>query len=125
MPARWATAAGRCRCQVPLLRVDWRSAYAAAQNASPHTSAPSQPALRSDLAMAPFFGNSVACRIAEAHEINHSTLVLGDWRAAQRIEFYIGRNGEGVDWPWKGGGGADDEIVVVPPALSPRSSKRS
>lgn len=75
--------------------------------------------------MAPFFGNSVACRIAEAHEINHSTLVLGDWRAAQRIEFYIGRNGEGVDWPWKGGGGADDEIVVVPPALSPRSSRRS
>lgn len=44
-----------------------------------------------DLAMAPFFGNSVACRIAEAHEIRHSTLVLGDWRAAQRIEFYIGR----------------------------------
>ncbi len=44
-----------------------------------------------DLAMAPFFGNSVACRIAEAHEIKHSTLVLGDWRAAQRIEFYIGR----------------------------------
>lgn len=41
--------------------------------------------------MAPFFGNSVACRIAEAHEIKHSTLVLGDWRAAQRIEFYIGR----------------------------------
>lgn len=41
--------------------------------------------------MAPFFGNSVACRIAEAHEIRHSTLVLGDWRAAQRIEFYIGR----------------------------------
>jgi hypothetical protein len=43
--------------------------------------------------MAPFFGNSVACRIAEAHEIKHSTLVLGDWRAAQRIEFYIGRDG--------------------------------
>ncbi|KAL4433763.1 hypothetical protein ABPG75_000204 [Micractinium tetrahymenae] len=57
-----------------------------------------------DLAVAPFFGNSVACRIAEAHEIKHSTLVLGDWRAAQRIEFYIGREpppavaaaGEGV-----------------------------
>lgn len=43
-----------------------------------------------DVAMAPFFGNSVACRIAEAHEIKHSTLVLGDWRAAQRVEFYIG-----------------------------------
>lgn len=42
--------------------------------------------------MAPFFGNSVACRIAEAQEIKHSTLVLGDWRAAQRIEFYIGRD---------------------------------
>lgn len=43
-----------------------------------------------DLAMAPFFGNSVACRLADAHEIKHSTLVLGDWRAAQRIEFEIG-----------------------------------
>ena len=54
-----------------------------------------------DLAMAPFFGNSVACRIAEAHEIQHSTLVLGDWRAAQRIQFYIGRDsgseGEGEE----------------------------
>ncbi|PRW20733.1 endonuclease exonuclease phosphatase family [Chlorella sorokiniana] len=73
-----------------------------------------------DLAMAPFFGNSVACRIAEAHEINHSTLVLGDWRAAQRIEFYIGRNGEGVEW--QGGSGEEDEVVVVPPGLSPRGS---
>ena len=45
--------------------------------------------------MAPFFGNSVACRIAEAHEVKHSTLVLGDWRAAQRIQFYIGRDGGG------------------------------
>jgi hypothetical protein len=70
--------------------------------------------------MAPFFGNSVACRIAEAHEINHSTLVLGDWRAAQRIEFYIGRNGEGVEW--QGGSGEEDEVVVVPPGLSPRGS---
>lgn len=55
--------------------------------------------------MAPFFGNSVACRIAEAHEIKHSTLVLGDWRAAQRIEFYIGRNGEGNG---NGNGGSYD-----------------
>ncbi|KAI7843384.1 hypothetical protein COHA_002982 [Chlorella ohadii] len=74
-----------------------------------------------DLAMAPFFGNSVACRIAEAHEINHSTLVLGDWRAAQRIEFYIGRNGEGVEWQQQDG---EEEVVVVPPALSPRSGSR-
>ena len=59
--------------------------------------------------MAPFFGNSVACRIAEAHEIKHSTLVLGDWRAAQRIEFYIGRNGE------EGG-----EQIEVPPGLGAR-----
>lgn len=50
-----------------------------------------------DLAMAPFFGNSVACRIAEAHEIKHSTLVLGDWRAAQRIEFCIGQCEEDVE----------------------------
>lgn len=71
--------------------------------------------------MAPFFGNSVACRIAEAHEINHSTLVLGDWRAAQRIEFYIGRNGEGLEWQQQDG---EDEVVVVPPALSPRGGSR-
>lgn len=77
----------------------------------------------SDLAMAPFFGNSVACRIAEAHEINHSTLVLGDWRAAQRIEFYIGRNGEGVEWK-PGGSGEEDEVMVVPPGLSPRGGSR-
>ena len=43
-----------------------------------------------DLSLAPFFGNSVACRLADAHEIKHSTLLLGNWRAAQRIEFYIG-----------------------------------
>ncbi|EFN51824.1 expressed protein [Chlorella variabilis] len=53
--------------------------------------------MRWDLAMAPFFGNSVACRIAEAHEIKHSTLVLGDWRAAQRIEFCIGQCEEDVE----------------------------
>jgi hypothetical protein len=46
--------------------------------------------------MAPFFGNSVACRLGAAHEINHSTLVLGDWRAAQRIEFALGGNSNGV-----------------------------
>lgn len=40
--------------------------------------------------MAPFFGNSIACRLADAHEIKHSTLILGDWRAAQRIEFALG-----------------------------------
>lgn len=45
--------------------------------------------------MAPFFGNSVACRLPRAHEINHSTLVLGDWRAAQRIEFSL-NSGEGA-----------------------------
>ena len=57
--------------------------------------------------MAPFFGNSVACRIAEAHEIKHSTLVLGDWRAAQRIEFWIGRDGEEeFEDGCAGGGGA-------------------
>eukprot|EP00887_Chlorella_sp_A99_P003752 scaffold7.g3752.t1 len=43
-----------------------------------------------DLTLLPFFGNSLACRLAEAHEIKHSTLVLGDWRAAQRMEFEIG-----------------------------------
>ncbi|PSC67693.1 endonuclease exonuclease phosphatase family [Micractinium conductrix] len=64
-----------------------------------------------DLAMAPFFGNSVACRIAEAHEIKHSTLVLGDWRAAQRIEFLIGRgptgggSGDGSGEPSSGDAG--------------------
>lgn len=42
-----------------------------------------------DMAIAPFFGNSVACRLVDAHEIGHSTLVLGDWRAAQRIEFEL------------------------------------
>ena len=61
--------------------------------------------------MAPFFGNSVACRIAEAHEIKHSTLVLGDWRAAQRIEFLIGRgptgggSGDGSGEPSSGDAG--------------------
>ena len=55
--------------------------------------------------MAPFFGNSVACRIAEAHEIGHSTLVLGDWRAAQRIEFWIGRDGEEAFEDGRAGGG--------------------
>lgn len=47
-----------------------------------------------DLTMAPFYGNSLACRIAEAHEINHSTLVLGDWRAAQRVGFVLGEGAE-------------------------------
>ena len=42
-----------------------------------------------DMSIAPFFGNSVACRLVDAHEIDHSTLVLGDWRAAQRIEFEL------------------------------------
>jgi len=42
-----------------------------------------------DLAIAPFFGNSVACRLAHAQDIGHSTLLLGDWRSAQRIEFEI------------------------------------
>jgi hypothetical protein len=42
-----------------------------------------------DLAIAPFFGNSIATRLVDLHEINHSTLVLGDWRAAQRIEFEL------------------------------------
>lgn len=47
--------------------------------------------------------------VQEAHEIKHSTLVLGSWRAAQRIEFEIGqgpnrllvyvvRTGSGVGW---------------------------
>lgn len=62
--------------------------------AHPAACLPARPLPCRDMAMAPFFGNSVACRIAEAHEIKHSTLVLGDWRAAQRIEFFIGRNGE-------------------------------
>lgn len=43
-----------------------------------------------DLTIAPFFGNSVACRLVDVHEINHSTLILGKWRAVQRIEFNIG-----------------------------------
>ena len=43
-----------------------------------------------DVTLLPFFGNSLACRLAEAHEIMHSSLVLGDWRAAQRIEFQMG-----------------------------------
>lgn len=43
-----------------------------------------------DLTIAPFFGNSVACRLVDVHEINHSTLILGKWRAVQRIEFAIG-----------------------------------
>lgn len=47
-----------------------------------------------DLTLAPFFGNSVACRLSEAHEIKHGTLVLGDWRAAQRIEFSLGGEAE-------------------------------
>lgn len=42
-----------------------------------------------DLSIAPFFGNSIATRLVDLHEINHSTLVLGDWRAAQRIEFEL------------------------------------
>ena len=45
-----------------------------------------------DMSLAPFFGNSVACRLVDAHEIKHSTLLLGHWRAAQRIEFRIGEN---------------------------------
>ena len=76
--------------------------------------------------MAPFFGNSVACRIAEAHEIKHSTLVLGDWRAAQRIEFFIGRNGQ----PAEAGPQAQGEEVVeaagAPPlVLSTRGGSAS
>lgn len=47
-----------------------------------------------DFAIAPFFGNSVACRLVDAHEIKHSTLVLGDWRAVQRIEFELGDNNQ-------------------------------
>lgn len=50
-----------------------------------------------DLTIAPFFGNSVACRLVDAHEIAHSTLVLGDWRAAQRIEFELKSEEEGED----------------------------
>lgn len=42
-----------------------------------------------DLSIAPFFGNSVACRLANAQDIRHNTLLLGDWRSAQRIEFEI------------------------------------
>ncbi|KAG7674184.1 hypothetical protein NADE_009233 [Nannochloris sp. 'desiccata'] len=42
-----------------------------------------------DLSIAPFYGNSIATRLVDFHEINHSTLVLGDWRAAQRIEFAL------------------------------------
>lgn len=38
----------------------------------------------------------MACRLADAHEIKHSTLVLGDWRAAQRIEFELG-DGDGIE----------------------------
>ncbi|GAB4819897.1 hypothetical protein N2152v2_006943 [Parachlorella kessleri] len=59
-----------------------------------------------DLTMAPFFGNSVACRLAAAHEINHSTLVLGDWRAAQRIEFSLGNanGGNGAETSGVGNG---------------------
>lgn len=67
-----------------------------------------------DLTMAPFFGNSVACRLARAHEVNHSTLVLGDWRAAQRIEFSLGGgrggggggNGYARGWGPSGGNGS-------------------
>lgn len=42
-----------------------------------------------DLSIAPFFGNSIATRLVDLHEINHSTLILGDWRAAQRIKFEL------------------------------------
>lgn len=57
--------------------------------------------LMRDLSLAPFFGNSVACRLADAHEITHSSLLLGDWRAAHRIEFEI-----------KSEGGADEGLRI-------------
>ena len=41
-----------------------------------------------DLTIAPFFGNSVACRLVDAHEIAHSTLVLGDWRAIRVVMLF-------------------------------------
>ena len=66
-----------------------RAPFGAAQPAP--TVAIPRPRTR-DLSLAPFFGNSVACRLAEAHEIKHGTLVLGDWRAAQRIEFALNGN---------------------------------
>ena len=64
--------------------------------------------LCSQVAVAPFFGNSVACRIAEAHAVKHSTLVLGDWRAAQRIEFLIAPDSAGG-----GGGGSGGSSSAV------------
>jgi hypothetical protein len=41
--------------------------------------------------MAPFFGNSVATRLSpeEAQEIEHHTLVLGNFRAAHRLSVSV------------------------------------
>ena len=55
----------------------------------------------------------MACRLSDVHEIKHSTLVLGDWRAAQRIEFLLG-NGDGV-------GAAATAEPSPPRAVRPKS----
>jgi endonuclease/exonuclease/phosphatase family metal-dependent hydrolase len=72
-----------------------------------------------DLAIAPFFGNSIATRLVDLHEINHSTLVLGDWRAAQRIEFEL-REDEDVDGSEVGPKAVEQTTDAATPSDRPR-----